>query len=134
MNSLSWLIYLASLSGSISEFFAALAFMGAAVAIAGFVFSMMWTDGSYGGDRRMKGYEEMRQRGKYLAPRGLWALIVLGSISVILPSSNTIYAIAASEVGERLITDETVKGLASDSTKALQQWIKKQIEPEKAKP
>jgi hypothetical protein len=133
MNSLSWLIYLASLSGSASGFFSFLAVLGAVFVVVGGVLSIMWTDGSYGGERRMKGYEDMRKRGQYLLPRGLLALCVFGSIATILPSQNTIYAIAASEIGERVITDETVKGLAADSTKALQAWIKKQIEPEKTK-
>jgi hypothetical protein len=130
MNSLSWLIYLASLSGSVSGFFTFLAVMGAVFALLGTVLSVMWTDGSFGGDRKIKGYEEMRQRGNYMLSRGSLVLVIFGGVAAILPSSNTVYAIAASEIGERVITDETVKGLAADSTKALQAWIKKQIEPE----
>lgn len=130
MNNLSWLIYLASLSGSASAFFSFLAAIGAATAGIGAIFSIVWTDGSFGGERRIKGYEDIQRRGRYMIPRGLAALILFGGVATVLPGSNTVYAIAASEIGERVITDETVKGLAADSTKALQAWIKKQIEPE----
>lgn len=133
MNSLSWLIYFASLSDSASGFFAFLAALGAICTVLGTVLSVLWTDGSYGGDRRIKGYEDMRKRGQALIPRGLMMLVVFGAIATILPGKNAVYAIAASEIGERVITDETVKGIAADSTKALQAWIKKQIEPEEKK-
>jgi hypothetical protein len=41
------------------------------------------------------------------------------------------YAIAASQVGESIVKSEQTQEMASDATKALQQWIKKQIDPEK---
>lgn len=47
----------------------------------------------------------------------------------VLPSTNTMYAIAASQVGEKIVASERVQGIADDATKALHQWIKKQIEP-----
>lgn len=139
MNSLSWLIYFASLSGSASSFLCFLAFIGAALLVVGTILSVLWTDGngSYLAegqrDRKIKGYEEMRQRGRSLVSRGFLMLLVFGGLATVLPSSNAVYAIAASEIGERVITDETVKGIAADSTKALQAWIKRQIEPEAKK-
>jgi threonine/homoserine/homoserine lactone efflux protein len=136
MNSLSWLIYLASVSGSASSLFSFLAFMGAVFMVLGVILSILWTDGGFGSgdrERRIKGYEDLRASGKSMIPRGILMFAVCGVIAALLPGSNTIYAIAASEVGERVITDETVKGIAADSTKALQGWIKKQIEPEAKK-
>lgn len=134
MNSLSWLIYLASLSGSASSLFSFMAFMGAVACVIGAILSVLWTDGGgYNGDIKIKGYEEMRARGKVLSRTGLMMLVGFGSVATVLPGKDTIYAIAASEIGERIITDETVKGLAADSTKALQGWIRKQIEPEAKK-
>lgn len=38
---------------------------------------------------------------------------------------------AAAEVGERVIASEKVKGIADDATKALQAWLRKQIDGEK---
>jgi hypothetical protein len=43
------------------------------------------------------------------------------------------YAIAASEIGERVIKTPEVQGITSDATKALHSWIKKQIETENKK-
>ena len=46
---------------------------------------------------------------------------------IVTPEKKTLYAIAASEYGEQIIKSE----IGNDATKALQQWIKRQIEPEK---
>lgn len=48
------------------------------------------------------------------------ALITLGAMT---PSRDTMYAIAASQVGEKFLQTE----IASDATKALHAWIKSQI-------
>lgn len=136
MNNLSWLIYLASLSDSASSFFSFLAFVSTVFAAVGLVLSLMWTDGASGfGNKELylKGYEEMRKRGKALIPRGLLGILIFGGIAVVLPGKNTIYAIAASEIGERMVKSDQVQDIASDATKALQQWIKRQIEPDAEK-
>lgn len=59
----------------------------------------------------------------------VWAVSIL--TVTLIPSKNTMYAIAASQVGEQVVRSEAVQGLASDATKALQQWIRQQIEPPK---
>lgn len=67
---------------------------------------------------------------------GSWtpiAAAVILTVSCFVPSKSTMYAIAASQVGERVAQSEEVKGIANDATKALQQWIKRQIEPEAKK-
>jgi tetrahydromethanopterin S-methyltransferase subunit D len=55
------------------------------------------------------------------------------ALTTFFPSRNTMYAIAASQVGEKIAMSGTVHGIADDATKALHQWIKRQIEPEKSK-
>jgi hypothetical protein len=57
--------------------------------------------------------------------------VVVLILAIIVPSKNTVYAIAASEMGERVFKSEQVQGVASDATKALQIWIRKQIDTEK---
>lgn len=47
----------------------------------------------------------------------------------VLPREKTLYAIAASQMGEAVIKSDAVQGITSDATKALQAWIKNQIEP-----
>ena len=62
--------------------------------------------------------------------RGVLIIAGCGLLVSVLPSKNTMYAIAASQAGEQVVKSETVQGIASDATRALHQWIKKQIEPE----
>lgn len=128
---LAWLIYLGSVSGSASGFFTFLSTVGAFIALLGFGFSMLWSDSSR--DEIRKKYEAIAQRGNGMWPRGLKMLIICGIISTLLPSQNTFYAMAAAQVGERVVGNEAIQGAASDSAKALQAWIKKQIEPDEKK-
>lgn len=63
--------------------------------------------------------------------RSLSVALIALTISVFFPSKDTMYAIAASQVGEKVIQNEAVQGIATDATKALQQWIKRQITDDK---
>lgn len=59
-----------------------------------------------------------------------WMVIggIISAVFVIVtPEKKTLYAIAASEYGEQIVKSE----IGNDATKALQQWIKRQIEPDK---
>jgi len=73
----------------------------------------------------------------YVGPLKRWrywlgvAAIGAGLLTVFLPRPVTMYAIAASEVGERLAQTDMVKEVASDSLKAIQQWVKSQAAPAK---
>jgi len=87
-------------------------------------------------------YGEKRKLDDYLWPKILaanyWKLILAGLLfihiaNVFRPSQQTMYAIAAAQVGEQVIKSDAVQGIANDSLKALQQWIKKQLEPEEKK-
>lgn len=51
------------------------------------------------------------------------AAIVFSSLIVVCPTSSTVYAIAASEMGEEVITSPT----AGKAAKALDAWLDKQI-------
>ena len=63
--------------------------------------------------------------------RSLSAALISMTVSVFSPSRDTMYAIAASQIGERVIQNEAVQGIANDATKALQQWIKRQLADDK---
>jgi hypothetical protein len=132
MNDLSWLIYIGAVSGSASGFFAFLAVVGAVVALFGFILTMLWSDDQ--NDEVRSRYDQIAERGGRIWPRGLAMLICFGIVATILPDRNTVYAIAASQVGERIVKNDAVQGVALDTSKAVQQWIKKQIEPEAKKP
>jgi len=75
-------------------------------------------------------WAEEWQEGPSYAKRWAWSAVPLIIMSALLPSSSAMYAIAASQIGEQLANSDDVKGIAADAKKALQQWIKKQVEPQ----
>lgn len=115
MNSLSWLIYAAELSNSIS---AACAFVVFA-AVAGLGFNALGCAMGYNADA----WENF----KIFWPKTIKYLLPLLIVSVVLPSKTTIYAIAASEMGEKVINTPT----AAKAMKALDAWLDRQIAEEK---
>lgn len=118
MNSLSWFIYAIDIIGNIKGFLIAL--MIASVVVLGIRIGAT-----------VAGNDINNTKNPYPPYRAVVAFVVVGGIiASLLPAKGTLYAIAASEVGERVINTETVKGMSADATKALQQWIKRQIEPE----
>lgn len=129
MNSLSWFLYLSDTLPSLSN---TLSFFGALAAIVsaiGFAMTFLNTDSTR--EDNMARYARYQSTGRQLLSRAAPWAIGLFLIATVIPSSKTMYAIAASEVGEQVIKSEAVQGVANDATKALQQWIKRQIEPEK---
>lgn len=123
MNSLSWFLYAADVVGNIGFIFAL-----AAISCIGFcvicVLGQAVSEGEMSKD----------------CPNVWWywwrcAVYggVLLTISALFPTKGTMYAIAASQAGEKIAQSEQVRGIADDATKALQQWIKRQIEPEAKK-
>lgn len=123
MHSLSWFIYWCGVVGNLRGMWAGC--IGAAIIVGGvacFV-GMMVVDGG--------------------APPMFWswwrrvvvACVVLLSLSafgqVFTPSTNTMYAMAAAQGGEQVVQSEAVQGIASDATRAVQQWIKRQLDPPK---
>lgn len=117
MNSLSWFLYLIDVVSNVKTM--AVGFLVAAgFAWVGLNISVPVTEG------------EVLEWGDFKKwwTRGVVIIAVCGALVSVLPSKNTMYAIAASEVGERVVKSETVQGITTDATKALHQWIKRQIE------
>ena len=122
MNNLSWFIYIAQVSDGIRDLFLALSITGL-IAVVGYLVM-----GTIIASAEADAWSPQVPRASFFA-MALAGLIV-GNL---IPKKETMYAIAASEVGERLVKTETVSEIADEATKALRSWIKKQIEPEKAK-
>lgn len=133
MNSVSWFLYLADVAGSLKETIIPLGgiilFASVPLTICGIAIhagNHSWVPQA---DKDL--WEARRKNCAKLArtmvPVGLALLI----FAALIPSKSTMFAIAASQVGEQVVQSEQVQGIASDATKALHQWIKKQIEPEK---
>lgn len=134
MNSLSWMIYLAGVTGSMSTVLTlgALATGGASGACA-----IIWA--STGETPTIWSWEDKETKVKahaayrakiagFIKPL-ICACGVFAAIAAIIPSSGTIYAIAASETGEDVLKSDT----GGKAVKALNAWLDKQIagEPEK---
>jgi hypothetical protein len=119
MNSVSWFIYIAQVAGSLGAMFMAFGIIGLiGIGIYFLVGSIVQSIES--GDN----WKPITVQMRYLV-----AVIGFIFIGNLMPEKNTMYAIAASQVGEQIIKDETVKGVASDATLALRQWIARQIDP-----
>lgn len=140
MNSLSWLLYIAGVSGS---FGVLLIWMGIFLVFGGgvlYVLSVILRqDGlkpvefRYGATEDSQSYKNGVANKKemlgWAKSTSFWgrSMIIIGVvgwfIAAGLPSKETVYAIAASEMGEELLKTPT----AAKATKALDAWLDKQI-------
>lgn len=120
MNSVSWFVYVAGVVDNIGG-----VMVGAGVfcllvcGVSWFAFALA----------------DERDSAAMLKRTGSWTPLAAMCILIIacfVPSKSTMYAIAASQLGERIAMSDKVQDIANDATTALQQWIKKQIEPEHA--
>ena len=129
MNSLSWLLYLAGVSENVGFL---LGFLGLFVIGAGGFCTMgyfMTERSSY--SRYNDDYaKELKAREDALLKRLGWSSvcglvigILMWVVAALIPSKETVYAIAASEMGEELLKTPT----AAKATKALDAWLDKQI-------
>lgn len=123
MNTLSWLIYLAGVADGISVLCViSLIMCGLAALSAG----LTWlVNVDYCGDEDIA---DQAKKFLFKIPR---AAIPIGLVCAFIPSSNTIYAIAASEMGERALKSET----GGKAVQALNAWLDRQIagEPKEKK-
>jgi hypothetical protein len=128
MNSLSWMIYLADLTGALSGLFAFVA-IAAFIASAGAAVTWLTTGETVSvysyEDRVIKQAAHDVYRAKVaslIRPSG-YVFAGFAAMAAILPSSGTIYAIAASELGETALNSET----GGKAIKALDAWLDRQI-------
>lgn len=141
MNTLSWLLYFADAADS-----AKLAMLFAALATVPIgVISFLWTDRDdrEAWDNKMadhRGYKtlypnppngerpDISHPYRKLTKPIVITLVVLAALMTIIPGRNTVYAIAASEMGERALATPT----ASKAVVALNAWLDRQIQPPEA--
>jgi hypothetical protein len=125
MNSLSWFLYWIDVLNSMSNILTIISILLIAAIIA------LWVACSF---RLESGGCEDKDLVRSSRSKWTWRFSMLSLFcaftACFMPSKSTMYAIAASQVGERVAQSEAVQGIANDATKALQIWIKKQIEPE----
>lgn len=127
MNSLSWFLYWIDVLGSLSAILSVGSVLLIVALIATWIICGLGIEDIHDNNARLAIRKERRA--------WTWRFAIMSAscavIASFMPSKGTMYAIAASQVGEQVVKSEAVQGMASDAQKALQQWIKKQIEPEK---
>jgi phosphatidylglycerophosphate synthase len=117
MNSLSWLIYLADVSDNLDWFFFLIMLISLIGTFIWIVAAILAGDtGDFGPD----GWRKWRQIGCFLIAPSFFFGVICGSL---VPSKETIYAIAASQLGETALKTET----GGKAVKALNRWLDKQI-------
>lgn len=121
MNSLSWLLYAAEILGNLGSL---LTFFGVAGLL---VVSVFWLIALM--DQNSRYPDEWSVGVPQKMMKIIWVPCTVLSVAMLFPSSNTIYAIAASEMGERAMTTPTF----GKATEALNAWLDKQIEGAKKK-
>lgn len=127
MNQLSWLLYFGDVAGNIGVFCGWTGLVVLAVAIVNFIVYLCTL--GYSLDYENRWAKDIGDTLKASKTCRVWAgwLTVLAFgiwfVGLFLPSQNTVYAIAASEMGGKLLNSET--GNLADQ--ALNAWLKRQI-------
>ncbi|MVB00075.1 hypothetical protein GN330_22775 [Nitratireductor sp. CAU 1489] len=118
MNNLSWLIYLAEVADKVSAWAGAMSIILVMVGIAGMMFIAVAIS-----------LDEISVRA---ASRlvGVWALVtaLFAAVHTITPSSRTIYMIAASEIGETVVTSPEAIEMMTDLKAIIKSRLKQELE------
>ena len=124
MNSLSWLIYLAEVCGHVGGIFGFGAIVSVIITIIPIGFGTAIRDAYSEGSPDW--YAGVRAQ-KLAICVGVPLSFLFGLIWAVIPSQNTVYAIAASEMGEKFTHTQTF----NKAEQALNAWLDRQITPEK---
>jgi len=101
MNSLSWLMYTADVVAGIGGALALIVILGIGAVALRVIWSMV-TYSNYEDDQSLTA-------GKSTVVKALTVVLIALLIDVLVPSKETVYLIAASEVGEQVVTSEEGK-------------------------
>lgn len=118
MNSLSWLIYFAGLVDK-------MIFITVVVSVVCFTIWIVARLSFILHHERMITKEDQER-----LPSGNYLIVgfICAGIASFLPTKNTVMLIAASEVGQRLVTSQQVVDVVDPSIELLKTWIKKETE------
>lgn len=123
MNNLSWFIYLAELIPSIRGSIIIWAFLAIILLAIYSLFIGHKIDMAYHNDD--DNYRDtLKSRLASVLKKAVVTIIVLWTVAILLPSKQTLYMIAASEVGEKVATSPQAQEIMKDISAVL----KKQLE------
>lgn len=118
MNSLSWMIYAAEVFNNLGMFLGLVGFGGLLIIILTAGFS---------GLLGVAGDEDKLKQASVRAMRKIWMPVVALALSVVIPSSQTIYLIAASEAGATVISNPEMKEVFNDLKTIIKSKLKEQL-------
>ena len=117
MNTLSWLIYLSEICGSLNNIFAGIAFVGFTL------IGVIWFGNVVIADKSVSW-----PAGKYFPIIPMLAMFM----AAVIPSKNTLMLIAASQYGEKVLESKAVKELTDPALDLVKNWIENENERIKA--
>jgi len=116
VNSLSWLLYAADVVGGLGSFLSLIVFVsGIGVALSLVVFLPLL---------ETRASDQAFATNKKILKAMVITFLATALINTTIPSKETVYAIAASEMGEKAMATPT----AGKALKALNHWLDKQVE------
>lgn len=108
MNTLSWLLLLAEILGNLGVMLVVLSVIAAIGVTSYMLFGALTLSDKYGVED-----SEWRDYWRRSIRFGI-AVLILFSLAVIMPSKNTVYMIAASQIGEQIVQTPDAKELYGD--------------------
>lgn len=124
MNSLSWLIYGIQLTSNVGAFLAITSGLFLLTLGLIFVVRCITIDNDYNSKDATKALKYAEARKNF---RKLFWIPLLGIfLACVIPNERTMYLIAASEIGERIVKTETVQRVVDPSIDLLKNWIAKE--------
>ena len=131
MNSLSWLIYAANVAESLSGFLVFITILFAIATIGAVIVAFVHMD-----EPDFRPLSEpiltLRRKRKVAAFKLSCALFaamtIVGITTSLIPNRQTVLLIAASEIGERVMTHQLVQDVVDPSINLLQTWIQQQTQ------
>lgn len=125
MNTLSWLLYAADAAGSLKAVLGAFSIMSAVAIVLAFGAAVI--SGAIGemedDDDTRRFSRSMRDVIKSVLP----FIVISTAIWAALPSSQTIYVIAASEVGEQIIASPDAAEMMGDVKAIIKKRLKEEL-------
>ena len=133
MNNLSWMIYLAGVSESLASFFAFITVIFAIVAAISAIVSVVNAVETDPYNRRYcddtLAYKRSIKKSAFkIAITTFVCMIIAGSTAALLPSRQTVLLIAASEIGERVVTSERAQSVIDPSVDLLKTWMQRETQ------
>lgn len=128
MNTLSWMIYAAEVFSRLCPI---LGFGGLFILLIGIlcivIGTVPWSYYSWDGPEHKAACEETRGKLRTGGKRGAIFGTVFIFVAAVIPSSSTIYLIAASEAGEAVVTSPEAKEMLDDLKNIIRKKLKQEL-------